>query len=81
MTKPTSGPLQKLRDQYTTSPKLRAIAQFLPWGIGSAIDSYLENMAIARSRAFFDELAQGEKVLTRQMILNEEFLHRFYDNR
>lgn len=74
--------LEELGKQYEQQPFIRALIQLIPYGIGSAMDTalitVLNNVREERARAFFDELAKGNIVLTQERIANEDFLHSYF---
>jgi hypothetical protein len=77
---------------YSEQPLIRALfalASALPLPIGAGLaavgkelmDAGVEEMLRERSRAFFDELAIGERYLTKELIQQEDFLHAFFATR
>ena len=70
-----------LADRYKAKPVLRALVQLVPFGIGSAADSFLvgrlEQIHEDRFRVFFDELAEGKVEVSSAMAESEDFLQAF----
>ena len=70
-----------LADRYKAKPVLRGLVQLVPFGIGSAIDSFLASKLAQihedRFRVFFDELAEGKVEVTSAIAESEDFLHAF----
>lgn len=68
--------------ELAQSPTVRAFLQFIPGGIGSALDVFLTDGARMlqeeRLRVFFDQLAAGEAKLTPELVKSHEFLHCFF---
>lgn len=65
---------------YSDNPVLRALLQLVPyWGCA---DTLLEHRAAEirsdRIRVFFEELANGTRALTEEIIQEEDFLHNFF---
>jgi hypothetical protein len=69
-------------EKYEKNPVLRGLIQLVPFGIGSAIDAslsvFLQNVYYKRTRIFFNELAEGKKTLTAELLESEDFLHCFF---
>jgi hypothetical protein len=69
-------------DAYAKNPVLRGLIQLIPYGIGSAFDTALTtalmNWREKRFRIYFDELSKGSKVLTEQLIGEEDFLYAYF---
>jgi hypothetical protein len=72
----------KLAKRYQRYPVLRGLIQLIPFGIGSGIDAALltrlQNISEERTKAFFDELAEGNIVLKPELLESEDFLHCFF---
>jgi hypothetical protein len=72
---------EALAHRYLQNPGVRALVQLVPFGVGSALETYLatrlDNIRQRRRQTFFDELAKGTVDLTPQLIENEDFLHCF----
>ncbi len=75
------GMSQELESFYSNK-FLRAIVQLVPFGIGSAFDTYLtETINSAqnkRLKLFFSDLDKGKIELTEEIIQNEDFLYCFF---
>lgn len=70
----------KLAYHYAKKPAIRALLELIPaW---STADTLLQSRAdeIRRDRlkTFFDELADGDRELTNELIQTEDFLHSFF---
>jgi hypothetical protein len=68
--------------RYENEPYIRALAQLIPCGIGSASDAYLsvkaKQIRESRLRTFFDELAKNHILLTKEVVETDDFLHCFF---
>lgn len=68
--------------QYYDNRIIRALIQFIPLGIGSALDvvliKTLENIREDRARAFFDELSNGNVLIDESLLQSEDFLHSYF---
>jgi hypothetical protein len=66
---------------YADKPIIRALANLIPCNVGSAADIWLvehvTKIKQRRAKAFFDELARGDTVLTQELIESEDFIHSF----
>ncbi|NQU05396.1 MAG: hypothetical protein HQ568_04820 [Calditrichaeota bacterium] len=64
------------------NPVIRALIQLIPFGIGSALDVILshnlERITNERTKAFFDELDNGEVSLDKRCLESEDFLHKYF---
>lgn len=71
----------QLAEQYADSPFIRALVQYIPFGIGSSLDAgvtgYIQQFREERAKEFFDELAKGTQHLTSEIIENDDFIFRF----
>lgn len=70
----------KLSVQYTNSPAIKALLKLVPgW---SSADTLLQKRADEiksdRLKVFFDELAQGKRELTEELIHSDSFLHGYF---
>jgi len=79
---PASGFADRLVRRYQGQPLLRALAQLIPLGIGSALDTALathySNIQQSRLQSLFDELGRGNIALTPALIESEDFLHCYF---
>ena len=82
---PASDETAKLTDlvkAYDKRPFIRALVQLIPYGLGSAADTYLAtkitNMRQDRARAFYDELSKSNTVLSEDEIASDHFLHAYF---
>ncbi len=70
----------KLASRYGQKPMIRSLLQLIP-GWGSA-DTLLQQRAdeirTDRMRTFFDELADGRRELTEEVVQSEDFLHSYF---
>lgn len=75
------GNLEALLKSYEENPFLRAFIQLLP-SLGGMADSLLTSALTSirneRLETFFDELSRGNIELTKEVVLSEDFLHRFF---
>jgi len=82
MDNPAESKIFKLAKRYDKNPKIRALVQLIPWGIGSAFDvalaTTISNIREERARTFFDELSSRNLPLTEEEIKSEDFLHAFF---
>jgi hypothetical protein len=71
-----------LADRYSRNPLLRGLIQLIPFGIGSGIDvalvTHIENIRAERVRIFFDELQNGNRELSPELLESEDFLHCYF---
>jgi len=70
----------KLSVQYSTRPTIKALLKLVPgW---SSADTLLQKRADEiksdRLKVFFDELAQGKRDLTDELIQSDSFLHAYF---
>jgi hypothetical protein len=76
----SSNVIGKLSVQYSHRPVLKALLKLVPgW---SAADTLLQKRADEiksdRLKVFFDELAQGKRELTDELIQSDSFLHAYF---
>jgi hypothetical protein len=66
---------------YENTRGVRALVQLIP-NVGGAADMLLidnlERIRAERAKAFFDELAKGDVLLTSDLIQSEDFLHSYF---
>ena len=71
----------ELISRYENNPFIRAIIPLIPFGIGSSIETGVlvqyHNIKRKRLAILLDELAKGEKTLTKDVIESEDFIHCF----
>ena len=69
-----------ISEKYASHPVIRALLQLLPWW--GPTDTLLQHRAAEvqslKLHAFFDELAQGEKELTDDVVRSHQFLHCYF---
>lgn len=67
--------------KYHDHPLLRSLLQLIPGGFGAAVDSavseQLHKMRTERLDTLFQELQEGERELTPELIQSEDFLQAF----
>ncbi len=67
--------------KYRNHPILRSLLQLVPGGVGAALDSavsdQLHKMRAERLDTLFQELQDGERDLTPELIQSEDFLQEF----
>lgn len=72
---------EQLGERYSGTRGVRALIQLIP-SVGGAIDMLLmdnlERIKTERAKAFFDELAKGDVILSPELIQTEDFLHAFF---
>lgn len=72
----------RFENEYEAHPNLRALMQLIPFGAGSAIDTALsgkvQQMREARLHTLFQELRDGERELTDDLVQSEDFLQAFF---
>ena len=70
----------ELSGRYVRQPALRALLKLIPgWGSADGlIQTRADEIKRERLRAFFDELANGQTVLSSELIESEDFLHCFF---
>ena len=65
--------------RYADNPIIRALVNFIPAGIGSAVDILImdrvQKIKESRVRTFFDELASGGIVFSDELVQSDDFLH------
>ncbi len=70
----------KLSLQYSNRPVVKALLKLVPGG--SSVDTLLQKRADEiksdRLTVFFDELAQGKRELTEELIHSDNFLHAYF---
>jgi hypothetical protein len=68
-------------DRYLRNPAVRALAQLIPFGAGSAIDTFVAtgftNLRARRRKQFFTALEEGGVQLTPEIVASDDFLHCF----
>ena len=78
----TTESILKLAERYEKNAILRGLIQLVPFGLGSGIDVALsarfQKIKEERTRAFFDELAEGGILLQPGLLKSEDFLHCFF---
>lgn len=76
------GNMEKLIEKYENNPVIRGLIQLVPGGIGSSIDVVLcieiEKIKSERLKTFYDELGNGDIVISEDLILSEDFLHCYF---
>lgn len=73
--------LQRMAEWYEDRPVIRALIQLIPFG--SAVDTgvavRLSNIRKERLRSFFDELAEGEVDLPKELLESDDFIHCYVE--
>ncbi|MGA3360173.1 MAG: hypothetical protein ABSC87_08200 [Halobacteriota archaeon] len=67
-------------EKLAKSPTIQTLIQFIPGvcpAFGVAVATTYDKIHEIRFRTFFDELGKGNITLTKQDVLNYEFLHAF----
>lgn len=73
-------PTESSLECYSKHPALRGLVNVIP-AVGPLIDGVIveiwERLRAKRLREFFDQLAQGNVLVTEEQVANEEFVHCF----
>lgn len=73
---------RSLEEKYRAHPILRGLLQLLPCGVGGALDTAIANqlqkMREERLEALFQELQEGERNLTPDLVQSEDFLQAYF---
>ncbi|MFP5111844.1 hypothetical protein ACSU64_05630 [Bacillaceae bacterium C204] len=71
---------EELLNKYSQNTLLKGLVQIVPYGglVDSVLTSSYNNILIARSKTFFDELGLGNIEITPELIKNEDFLHSYF---
>lgn len=68
--------------KYYNNKYIRSLIQLVPFGVGSAIDVYIQEsidqIQKDRLETFFDQLESGQIELTKDIIKSEDFLHNYF---
>ncbi len=74
------GWIGRLAEEYGNYPTIQALLQLIPkWAVADTLLRHkLIGIEVARTRHFFDQLAQGRFELTQDLIETEDFLHCFF---
>ncbi|WP_157136952.1 hypothetical protein [Sphingomonas sp. PAMC 26617] len=63
------------------NPIVKALLQLVPGGVGSALDVFISDgarmLAEERLRTFFEELANGDVLISEELVSSNDFLHCF----
>lgn len=74
--------MKKIIERYENNPVIRGLIQLVPGGIGSTIDVVLciqiEKIKSERLKIFYDELGNGDIILSEDLIQSEDFLHCYF---
>ena len=74
-----------IADKYSNNPLLRSLIQLFPYGIGSAIDTFIivkfDRILAQKATIFFNELEKGNVHLSDELINSEDFLHCYFATR
>lgn len=86
MNQPQKALITALYESYEDSPVLKGLVQALsisgvPIGpiIDSSLGTYVNRIKVERLKTFFDELNQGDVVLTEEQIKSNGFLNAYFD--
>jgi hypothetical protein len=73
---------KRLEEEFRDHPILRGLLQLIPFGVGSGLDvaiaGQLQKMREERLQTLFQELKEGERGLTTQLVQSEDFLQAYF---
>jgi len=72
--------LLELHGTYEQNPILKGLIQIIPYGgiPDALISTYANKLKAKKLRAFFEQLNEGEFELTKEMVLNNDFLNAYF---